>query len=534
MRISCDINLAEIYYKSSYAYLQKDVIPHESRVGQVPYHGQVLGLSPCEDAMVKVSYFLHGSMKVTNVLVIEGKVDRLQLSAALNGLQAIHAVLQCKIVTLNDDTNDDDKYSPSSTLSETSIQESSSFALEVDNSLDIPLQYIDIAPDRDATTTAFDIDKEALKVWSSKIEKTPLQIGYPVASVTVISSSASSSSAILVTCEHAFCDGQSIGTLCHHLLLLLSGESTIQALSFVPSDSNSPPSALALWGPSFEAACQPRSPENLSMRMAGLQAFPPPDKVTPFPRKRFDQNAAQLSESGATFSQRFVLSKEQLDLLKRWCKERNCTVTGALAAAIMQAAADVIGGGSASSSSSSGSSTSSSSIVLSCAADTRKLYTAPLSSAYLSCHVSGVARYATELQESKAEGIATLAAAFRRHIEACLQVEYPLTISGMVGKVWLGYVNRTAPAPPPIMTVSLTNWGLLPLKQLYNPLGLTHLRLLHSFPAVNTSHVGTPAVLVTSAADMLTLTLSTHSEAIDKSDADKLLKAIHHYVLSVL
>lgn len=95
----------------------------EDRQGVAVAHGQRLQLTPAEAAMVKVSMFMNGSMKVTTVSVMTGEVTLEQLQTAAAALQRHHPVLRSKVMLAS---------SEPATITST-------FVLQVDERLKLPV-----------------------------------------------------------------------------------------------------------------------------------------------------------------------------------------------------------------------------------------------------------------------------------------------------------------------------------------------------------------------------------------------------------
>ena len=105
------------------------------------------------------------------------------------------------------------------------------------------------------------------RVWASRIEKQSLQLGGPIARVDVIEASDHTTMTwgVLLTIDHAFCDGQSIGHVCHQLLSAVTNTKIGGAVV---------PGAGAVWQPAFEVAAGDAStisPDTLKKRMAGAR-----------------------------------------------------------------------------------------------------------------------------------------------------------------------------------------------------------------------------------------------------------------------
>ena len=104
-------------------------------------------------------------------------------------------------------------------------------------------------------------------------------MGQPLAridAVTVETSAGAKQTAILLTCEHAVCDGVSINAVTHDLLLSLSS----------PAHSFDKYEYRTVWAPAFETACYPTGwfPKLKNMaRLKALATFPRPTGLAMFP-----------------------------------------------------------------------------------------------------------------------------------------------------------------------------------------------------------------------------------------------------------
>ncbi len=137
------------------------------REGAALFHGQMIGLSPAEEAMVRVSLFLKGSMRVTLLLVVDKVIDVESLTQALQVLQRRHPVLCCRLTAAE----------PNSKL-----DASAKFFLRVDSDLQIPVSASKFA----GNVKQERLIDECLAVWSERIDRQPLQLGGSVACVSFL------------------------------------------------------------------------------------------------------------------------------------------------------------------------------------------------------------------------------------------------------------------------------------------------------------------------------------------------------------
>ena len=252
--------------------------------------------------------------------------------------------------------------------------------------------------------------------------------------------------AIIVTCEHAFCDGQSLTFLCHVLLKKLANQ--------IDADDNKYSNK---WGPAFEVASEGDEAQ-VAAQKQGLGSYPPPTKVAIFPEEnKFEKNAFQLAATSTTRIQRLEFDEVQTKKLLEAARHRKTTLTGVIAAAIMHGCADIIAAQSRSVPTES-TDEGSLNISIACGADTRKLYNKPIPAGLLGYHVSGVPMFAKRLMPNLTPSLASgsvgvagtggtssegsegalaavweTAADMRSHIQGSLAVRYPLATAPFVG-----------------------------------------------------------------------------------------------------
>jgi len=469
-------------------------IDHHIRHHHLPVHQQRIRLSPCEDAMAKISLLLKGSNKVTNIMILEGHyIDKETVSCAVKHLQKLHPFLRSKLVK-------EDQSIPHASLDRSSL-----LVLEMDDDLELSVAEHQSPAQEPAWQ----------ELWQRYIEKQPLQLGEGVARFDIVrSTQLDDRMALMATCEHAFCDGQSFSTLCHQLLLLISGSHISQ------SPSN--------WPPSFEQSSTSSVlpvDEKMAVRMQGLQKFPPPSGVQTFPLVAAGLTPSTLVATGTTLIRYTELSRTDSEQLLARCKEMKTTLTGAMGAAILHATAVTIA------EIEGDDSQRPYKISLSCGADTRKFYTPSLSRDVLAFHVSGVPTYAVSLLSKipQPESLWALANGYRENITDSLKHEYPLAIAEYIGKIWSNSLDPAASVIPKPITLSLTNWGALPLQKSYG-----NLRLVHLFPAVNLSHLAFPCVITNTVSGKLTITVLTHSTAINPEHNELLIKNIQQVLSKML
>jgi hypothetical protein len=219
----------------------------------------------------------------------------------------------------------------------------------------------------------------------------PVVIGGPLAridAVTVLTAEGPVT-AVMLTIEHAFCDGVSIAVATQLLLTLLAQPSSAMAAL-----------TTTVWPAAFEPSCAPKGWFPLLKKMGRIKkmlAFGRPSGSAQFPSLNPTATTYQLAQTAHVDVIHVDVPVGEFAALKSLCKRHHTTVTGAVTAAILQGCAVVLP--QCSTSDAVGINTADGSVLVSiaCGADTRKLYRPPLPGDALCYHVSGVATWAHSL-----------------------------------------------------------------------------------------------------------------------------------------
>lgn len=501
----------------------------ELRSGNVAVHGQTYALGPAEAAMVKTSWFHRGSMRVGVLLQVVGPaVSDLLLQRAVADLAALHPVLRCCLQRAHARSG--------------AVSVTNPLVLRVDDTLRVPVHRHAPPAATDAAVQAVEAASAvhsdggaaassvtaavAALAWQhmwALIEKRPLQLDQPLAAIDVMA--VRDVTVLVLSCEHAFCDGISLSTAAHALLAFMAAahERTSGSVG-----TDAPVEITArVWGPPCEVAALAKfETRELDARMDGLSAFTRPEDVDVIPTDQPQLNGMGLSAICSTRVGVHTLSVSQSTALIQACRARGTTVSAVLGAAFMHALADTVAGAAGSAAclaptpadEADGTSLNATSraltISLSCAADTRRLYRPPLDSTCLAYHASGLAPFPAQLipGHDAAAGVWTLsgqvcvasgcvlgarcgglgdgsAALFRdqfyllfvdvlfgawswpqlrSHISACLAVSFPLSLLAFVGKAMAAQIPEDA---PPLQSSAasglLSSWGVSPLLASY-------------------------------------------------------------------
>jgi hypothetical protein len=449
------------------------VVSHVKRhlLGRVE-PGQVLSLSPSERAMVRVSNEMRGSMKVTVAVTLQGNMEPEKVIAVAAKLSELHPVLQC------------------------SVNE----ALELCVRPDVVMQTVihQVAEQN--------LENECEKIWANEIEKEPLQFGKTLARVDFVRGR--NDCAIMLSCEHAFCDARSLTHLCHQMLQLLGGTNLKERVQ---------------WAPSFEFASgglDPNlvSPRKLALRMEGLKRFPSPkpEEVAVFPMIESQSNSFQLAQISTTRVQRIVFSDGESLRLVELCRKAESSISSVLGSVIMTATAQIISGDRVT-------------VGLSSGADTRKYYSPSLSDSNLCYHVSGVPTFAISIIPANVD-VWKLAAEYRSHVVDAIAHEYPLAISGFIGKLWSALLDKNALQARKSLSCSLTSWGVTHIQSHYG----SNIHVTGVLPFLSMSYTNYPVFVAHTSANKLSLSLLTSRKAIAESDSIKLIQCVKSLLLMLI
>lgn len=534
------------------------VIPHNKRHEKefcVPNQGQTISLSPAEDALARVSRLLSGSMRLSVCIVLEsgGRLSVDDVKEAVKILQKTQVMLRCKVTI-------QEPQSQHSTLplgSKSHLEEK--FQLVVDDNVKIPTNEYEV----DAATCG-PMEDVCNKVWSSQIEKNPLAIGQSIARVDIITDKVSKTvGGLLLSCEHAFCDGQSLGHLSHTLMQIL--ENMKRNVNNNNHQQQQPhqrvltiPGSGEKWQASFEAASIPFDIEAASDRLKHwetcLQKFPQPDsrEVAQFTWARASFNAWKMAETCTTRVLRFELTSLDCDRLRMKCRQAKTTITGALGASIMQSCADLISKAKEESDYNEhynnnnmedghGSNREireevrSFLISLACGASTRHLYPSPIPPHVLSYHMSRLPHFFMPMERGASKidvnALWGIAKKYRDHIDSAISANFPLAISDMIGKAWTEeFLDKQIGSSKKPFTTSLINWGVSSLQDKYGD----DLIVKTCYPLANMSHVAYPIFIVSSASSKLTVTLLTNKECVDSTSSHALLNRTKGLLYSII
>ncbi|UJR11506.1 hypothetical protein I4U23_015687 [Adineta vaga] len=295
----------------------------------------------------------------------------------------------------------------------------------------------------------------------------------------------SSSKEIAIICEHSICDGLSLSTIAHELLLSLSeGDIDMFAtpLNCPLTMEDAVRRSYSTWNRVF----------TFSKSLVAILRWRVINRrrTARLPLAAVDFPLADMAKHSYTDSFYGRLNKQQTKKLMEKCRQESVTVTSAVSTAILCSASTLV----------SVDNNQETQLVLAIAADTRRRYVPPMPNHDLSYQVSGTMAYAlpTNNTPTVPQGMWQLAKVFGHHVKASVDAGQTLALAMIMGILYqksLGPPNLAA-----VPTCGISNWGLLPFQERYGQWELTEMT-----PFVNMIRAPMPFLLVQTVNGVLTI-----------------------------
>lgn len=259
----------------------------------------------------------------------------------------------------------------------------------------------------------------------------------------------------MVVCEHSVCDGLSLSTVAHELLIALS------------DDNNSDMFANSLsWPPTMETAIH----RSLSLigKLLTLIRFifvvlflriTDTLKTARIPLGIVDFPLTDMVDYCHTETCYGMLNKEETQKLLEKCRRRGVTVTSAVSSAIICSASTLVNS----------QEDRSTALRFSIEADSRRRCVPPVPNHDLSYHISGMLPFTTHTKDipTTSQDMWLLAKTFGHHIKTSIEAGYILAIGMIMGMIC--QKNLESPNLTDIPTCDISSWGVLPFCEQYGP-----------------------------------------------------------------
>lgn len=253
-------------------------------------------------------------------------------------------------------------------------------------------------------------------------------------------------------CEHSVCDGLSLSTAAHELLIALAGDDD----SLFANSLN--------WPITMEAAIQ----GSLSMMskvitlgrfivaamyLRATNKWP----TARIPIANVDFPLIDMANHCHTEASYGILNKDETQKLVDKCHQEGVTVTSAVSTAMLCVAASLA----------KSEEDQPTLLNFSIGADTRRRCTPPVPNHDLSFHVSGVMSFLTPTRDipTTSEGVWQLTKTFDQHVKGCINVGQILALGLIMGKIF----HKTLGPPnfAELPTCGISSWGVLPFREQY-------------------------------------------------------------------
>ncbi|UJR11895.1 hypothetical protein I4U23_016073 [Adineta vaga] len=436
-------------------------------------------MGSAENALVATSQKHLGYMKVGEVLHLQGPYIKLEaLIFAVHRLQLRHPFLRSRL--------------------QTNPAKPGTFLMEEDFSLE--LKIVEILRNR----------SDHVHFWQEewkKREKEPAILGQGLAEFWLLQdidddNDENSPREIVIICEHSICDGLSLSTVAHELLLSLSEDNTNifeTSLNWPITLEGAVRRTLSTWnrvvtfGKFIPIALYWRAAS--SRRTARIPLTPVDVPLT---------DMAQYCQTEAFYGR---LTKEiSRDLLEK-CRREGVTITSAVSSAVLCALSTIVNT----------EKDQRARLVLGVVADTRQRCNPQVPTHDLSFHASATMAFSTPKRDvpTTSEGMWQLASTFGIHIKKSLDAGHTHALAMMLG--WIYQKNIHEPNIDDLPTCLISNWGRLPFQERYG-----RWELLDTTPFLNLILTVVPFIFVQSVNGVLTIACMGSLPTMSSSNLEEL------------
>ncbi|CAF1183654.1 unnamed protein product [Adineta steineri] len=394
-------------------------------------------LGPAENGILRISQQFQGYQKAGQVLHLQGPYISLEtLSSVISRLQCRHPFLRSRL--------------------QISSTEPDSYLMEEDDTL--CLKILEIAR-KNADHLHF-----WRQAWKER-EKDTIVIGQGLAEFWLLQDATDqniedSPREIVIVCDHSICDGVSLSTVAHELLIALSDNSismTSHSLNWPITMEVAARQSLSRWG--ILIAFSKLALAFLYWKATSSQP------TARLPWTNVDFSLDDMHKYCHTETRYGMLTKEETKKLFETCRREDVTVTSAISSAILCITSTLA----------SVDNNQMTNLVLAIPADTRRRCIPPVPNHDLSYQVSGVMGFtmATRDTPTESKGMWQLAKTFGHHVNKSVDAGHILALAMVMGKIYQKNIGPIDIAHLP--TTVITNWGLLPFHEQYGKWKLTEM-----------------------------------------------------------
>jgi hypothetical protein len=313
---------------------------------------------------------------------------------------------------------------------------------------------------------------------------------------------------IVFICEHSICDGLSLSTVAHELLIALGDDDKSildNSLNWPMTMETAIQRSLSVWGRLvtfskfiFTALYWRATTRQIIARI--------PLASVEFPLI----DMAKHCHTEASYSS---LSKEETQKLVDKCHREGMTVTSAVSSAIICVIPAVLNVGD----------DQTTHITMAIAADTRRRCIPPVPNHDLSYQVSGTMAFIMPARDTPTtlEGMWQLASTFGDHVKTAINAGQTLALGMIMGKLYQR--NIGPPNVAEIPTCGISNWGLLPFRDRYGKWELVAMT-----PFANIIRAAMPFIIIQTVNGILTIGYIGSAPIIPPSTLENLRNSTMH------
>ncbi|CAF0982264.1 unnamed protein product [Adineta ricciae] len=386
-------------------------------------------MGPAENALIATSQQHLGYMKVGEVLHLQGPYIPIEnFISAVRRLQLRHPFLRSRL--------------------ESNPAKPGTYLLQEDHSLD--LNVIELLRNRSDHANFW---REQWKIR----EKEPAVVGQGLAEFWLLQdpnddNDDNSPREIVVICEHSICDGLSLSTVAHELLLSLSEDNT----NMFETSLNWPITMEAAVRRTFTKWNRVRKygkfiPTALYWRATSCR------RTVRIPLTPAHDSTSEMAKNCQTEAFYGRLNKEATNNLLEKCRSEGVTMTSAIGSAVLCAISKLVNT----------KKEHVDELVLALTADTRQRCNPQIPNHDLSFHASATMAFTMPKREipTTSEGMWKLAMTFGTHLKNSLDAGHIHVLAMMLGRLYQKNIHQPNYAEVP--TCIISNWGRLPFQEQY-------------------------------------------------------------------
>jgi hypothetical protein len=313
---------------------------------------------------------------------------------------------------------------------------------------------------------------------------------------------------IVLICEHSVCDGISLSTVAHELLMALGDDDNNilgKSLDWPITMEAAIQGSLSTWGKVITFT-------KLVYAAVYWRAITA-RTIARIPLASIDFPLVDMAKHCHTEAFYGTLNKEETQKLVEKCRRQSVTVTSAVSSAILCVTSTLVNV----------SDNQTTQLIFAIAADTRRRCVPPVPNHDLSYQVSGTMAFTMFTRDTPTtpEGMWELAKVFGHHVKTSIDAGQTLALGMIMGKLY--QKNIGPPNLAALPTSGISNWGLLPFQEQYGSWELVAMT-----PFGNMIRAAMPFTLMQTVNGVLTVGYLGSAPIIPPSTLENLLNGTMH------